>query len=235
MKRLTVAAATIASLVLAGAPALAADSNQGSGNDTNKKNVSGIIQFVGTVKSVVDTATITVLVSETTDAKATKDITKAMRRATVVVKADSATVVTRAGVTAPFTAIAVKDRVNVRARCTLGTPIVCLAKRVNAFPPKLHLGLAVRGTVVSNTAGVLGVVVVVPGAIGDDSALKARAIIGTTLSFQTDTKTVVTKAGATVTVASLTGFPAVNVSGSCTATTPVVCTARRIIVLVPTA
>lgn len=235
MKKFTLAAATIAALVLTSAPAIAADSNQGAGNDNNKNTTSGIIEVVGTVKSVVDSATVTVLVSETSDAKATKALTLAMRKATITVKADSMTVVLRAGVTAPFTTVAVNDRVNMRVRCVAGTPIVCVAKRISATPPKLHLGFNLRGVVVSNTAGLLGVAVVTMPEVGDDNTFKAKAVLGTVVSLRTDSATVVTKAGTTVAVASLVNYPVVTVQATCTTATPAVCTAKRIAVIVPSA
>jgi hypothetical protein len=230
MKRLSVAAATIAALVLASAPALA-DDNKGKGEGHKKQTA---IEINGTVASVVDTSTVTVLVKAASQPKALKSLTKTFKDATITVKSDTNTVVKRGGTVTTLGALTVGDKVNLRATCVAGTPVVCVASRVTAVAVKLHLGLGVRGVVVSNAAGVLGVVVTSADA-GDDNTFKERAILGTTFTFQTDTATVVTKAGAAVTVASLTGFPAVNVQATCTAATPAVCTAKRITVIVPTA
>jgi hypothetical protein len=230
MKRLSVAAATIAALVLASAPALA-DDNKGKGEGHKKQTA---IEINGTVASVVDTSTVTVLVKAASQPKALKSLTKTFKDATITVKSDTNTVVKRGGTVTTLGALTVGDKVNLRATCVAGTPVVCVASRVTAVAVKLHLGLGVRGVVVSNAAGVLGVVVTSADAC-DDNTFKERAILGTTFTFQTDTATVVTKAGAAVTVASLTGFPAVNVQATCTAATPAVCTAKRITVIVPTA
>lgn len=235
MKKLTLATATIAALLLTSAPAIASDNNQGAGNDRNKNTQSGVIEVVGVVKSVLDTSTVTVSVKETSDARATKDLTRAMRNATITVKADSATVVVRSGVAAAFTTVAVNDRVNMRVRCVAGAPIVCVAKRITATVPKLHLGLNLRGVVVSNTAGLLGVAVVALPEVGNDNTFKAKALLGTLVTLHTDSATVVTKAGAAVTVASLVNFPVVNVQATCTTAIPAVCTAKRIAVIVPSA
>lgn len=230
MKRLSVAAATIAALVLASAPALA-DDNKGKGEGLKKQ---AAVEINGTVASIVDTSTVTVLVKAASRPKALKSLTKTLKDTTITVKSDTNTVVKRDGTVTTLGALTVGDKVNLRATCVAGTPVVCVASRVTAVSVKLHLGLGVRGVVVSNAAGVLGVVVTSADA-GDDNTFKERAILGTTFTFQTDTATVVTKAGATVTVASLTGFPAVNVQATCTAATPAVCTAKRITVIVPTA
>lgn len=230
MKRLSVAAAAIAALVLASAPAFA-DENKGRGEGLKKQTA---VEINGTVASVVDTSTVTVFVKAASQPKALKVLTRALRDATITVKSDTKTVVKRGGTVTTLGALTVGDKVNLRVTCVVGTPIVCVASRVTAVAVKLHLGLAVRGVVVSNAAGVLGVVVTSADA-GDDLSFKERAILGTTFTFQTDSATVVTKAGATVTVASLIAFPAVNVQATCTAATPAVCTAKRISVIVPTA
>lgn len=233
MKRLTVVTAAVTALALATAPAFA-DDNKGKSKDAAKQ-VS--IELNGTVASVVDTNTVTVLVKAASQSHDLKALTRTLRDTTVTVKSDTNTVVKRGGTTVKLGNLLVGDKVNVRAKCVAGTPVVCVASRVTASAPvvkPLHLNLDVRGVVVSNASGVLGVVVVSAEA-GDDNKFKAKSILGTTVTFQTDTATVVTKAGAAVTVASLVGAPAVTVSATCTAAVPAVCTAKRITVIVPTA
>ena len=233
MKRLTIVTAAVTALALASAPAFA----DNKGHDDHKQTGPAAIEIVGTVKSVVDTSTVTVYVAESSDSHISKALHKAMDHAIVTVKSDSATVVKRGGVAAAFTTIAVNDRVNLRATCVAGTPIICTASRIYAMAPvvkPLRLNLSVRGVVVSNAVGVLGVVVTNEPEVGSDNTFKGKTILGTTVTIHTDTATVVTKAGAAVTVASLTGFPAVSVQAICTPTTPAVCTAKRITVIVPT-
>jgi len=230
MKRLTVVTAAVTALALASAPAFA-DDNKGKGEGLKKQTA---IEINGTVASIVDTSTVTVVVKAASQPKALKSLTRTLKDATITVKSDTRTVVKRGGTVTTLGGLTVGDKVNLRATCAAGTPVVCVASRVTATVVKQHLGLAVRGVVVSNAAGVLGVVVT--GAeSGDDNTFKTKTIVGTTFTFQTDSATVVTKAGATVTVASLTGFPAVNVQATCTAATPAVCTAKRITVIVPAA
>lgn len=238
MKRLTVVTAAVTALALATAPAFA-DDNKGKANGLAKQ-VS--VEINGTVAAVVDTNTVTVLVKAASQPKELKALTKTLRGATITVTADTATVVKRGGAVIKLGALLVGNKVNIRAKCgATGTPAVltCVASRVTAAagptpkPDNQHLGLAVTGVVVSNASGVLGVVVTKADA-GDDNTFEEKAIVGTTFTFQTDSATVVTKAGATVTVASLIGFPAVSVVSTCTAATPAVCTAKRITVIVPT-
>lgn len=236
MKRLTIVTAAVTALALATAPAFA-DDNKGKAEGKAKQTS---VELNGTVATVVDTNTVTVLVKAASQPKALKALTKTLKDATVVVKSDTNTVVKRGGATVKLGALVVGDKVNVRANCAAaGTPVVvtCVASRVTAVaapaPKPLHLGLEVTGVVVSNASGVLGVVVTRADA-GDDNKFKEKALLGTTVTFQTDSATVVTKAGAAVTVASLVGFPAVSVQATCTATTPAVCTAKRITVIVPT-
>lgn len=236
MKKLTIVTAAVTALALATAPAFA-DDNKGKAKGHAKQTS---VEINGTVASVVDTNSVTVLVKAASQPKELKALTKTLKNVTVVVKADTATVVKRGGATINLGALIVGDKVNVRAKCVAaGTPVVvtCVASRVTAAaapaPKPLHLGLEVTGVVVSNASGVLGVVVTKADA-GDDNKFKEKAIVGTTVTFQTDSATVVAKAGATATVASLVGFPAVSVVGTCTAATPAVCTAKRITVIVPT-
>lgn len=234
MKRLTGVIAAVMALALVGGPALA-DDDKNKNKDRDKQTS---VEINGTVASVVDTSTVTVLVKAASQPKALKALTKTLKDATITVKSDTKTVVKRGGKTVVLGALAVGDKVNVRATCSLvGTPatVVCVASRVYATAVKVepkHVGIGVRGVVVSNASGVLGVVVT-SAEVGDDNTFKAKAILGTTFTFQTDSTTVVTKAGATVTVASLTGFPAVNVTGTCTIATPAVCTAKKITVILP--
>ncbi len=233
MKRFTIVTAAVTALALATAPAFA-DNNK---DHDGKKPVAASIEIVGTVKTVVDTSTVTVFVAENSDSHISKTLARALHHAIVTVKSDSTTVVKRGGTAAAFTTIAVNDRVNLRATCVAGTPIVCTASRIYAMAPvvkPLRLNLGVRGVVISNAAGVLGVVVTNEPEVGSDNTFKGKTILGTTVTIQTDTATVVSKAGAAVTVASLTGFPAVSVQAICTPTTPAVCTAKRITVIVPT-
>ena len=232
MKRLTVVTAAVTALALATAPAFA-DDNKGKENKSSKP-VS--IEINGTVATVVDTNTVTVLVKAASQPKELKALTKTLKDTTITVKSDTNTVVKRNGATVKLGNLIVGDKVNLRGNCTAGAPVVCVASRVTAVPvpaPKLHLNLEARGVVVSNAAGVLGVVVTNAEA-GDDNTFKAKGILGTTFTFQTDSTTVVTKSGANVTVASLIGNPAVNIVATCTAATPAVCTAKRITVIVPT-
>lgn len=234
MKRMTVVTAAVTALALASAPAFA-DDNKGEGKGLAKQ-VS--IEVNGTVASIVDTNTVTVLVKEASQPKELKALAKTLKDTTITVKSDTTTVVKRNGAVVKLNGLTVGDRVNLRAKCVAGTPVVCVASRVTAVPapaPKpLHLNIAIKGVVVSNASGVLGVVVT-NAEFDRDVTLKAKAVLGTTFTLQTDTSTVVTKAGAPITVAALTGFPAVSVQGSCTNATPAVCTAKRITVIVPTA
>lgn len=234
MKRLNIVVAAVAALALASTPAFA-DDDKGKAKGLAKQTS---VEVNGTIASVVDTSTVTVLVKAASQPKALKALTKTLKDATITVKSDTKTVVKRGGATVKLGSLVVGDKVNVRATCAVtGNPatVVCVASRVYATAVKVepkHVGIEVRGVVVSNASGVLGVVVT--GAeVGDDNTFKAKAILGTTFTFQTDSSTVVTKAGAAVTVASLTGFPAVNVTGTCTVATPAVCTAKKISVILP--
>ena len=233
MKRLTIVTAAVTALALATAPAFA-DDNKGKATG-QAKQVS--VEINGTVASVVDTNTVTVLVKSVSQPEGLKAVTKVLKNTTVTVKSDTTTVVKRGGATVKLGNLVVGDKINLRAKYMAGPPVFFLASRVNASaapaPKPLHLGLSVTGVVVSNASGVLGVVVTKADA-GDDNKFKEKALVGTTVTFLTDTATVVTKAGATVTVASLVGFPAVSVQSTCTAATPAVCTAKRITVIVPT-
>ena len=235
MKRLGVATAAILAIALTTAPAFADDKSKGKSDDKGKARQS--VELVGAIASVVDTSTVTVTIKGAAESKTLRSLTKSMKDATVTVKADTNTVVKKAGATVALGSLLVGDRVNVRATCVAGSPIVCTASRVTAVaapaPKPLQLGLTLRGVVVSNTSGTLGVVATNVEA-GKDNTFKENALKGLTVSVLTDSSTVVTKAGATQTVASLTAFPAVTVTATCTQATPAVCTAKRITVIVPT-
>lgn len=236
MRRLGILAAATA-LVLASAPAIA----DTRATDKNKDEAAkAAFEINGFVKNVVDTGTVTVTVKTVSQSKATKTLAKAILTAGVVtVKSDTSTVVKRGGKTVSLGSLGVGDKVNLRGVCTAGSPIVCVASRVTATaaptpkPSPLHLGLTVRGVALTNASGVVGVMVV-SAETGDDNPLKAAAIRGTVVNFQTDTSTVVMKSGSPITLAALTVPAAVIVQASCTQTSPTVCTAKRITVIVPT-
>lgn len=243
MKKLTIAVATVAALVLAGSPALA-DNNDNKGKGQAKQTE---VEINGTVKALVDAKTITVTVKTASMASGTKTVAAAILKAgNVNITADTTTVVKR-GSASGLASVVVGDKVNVRATCTV-TPLACKATRITATaaptptpkPTTLHLSFTLSGVVVANDA-TTGKVTIVPVKAddGDDNPLNPKSILGTKFIVLTDTATTVTKSGTTLTgpaaVATLVDFPAVSVAGTCTSTAPLACTAKRITVLVPAA
>lgn len=238
MKRIGIVAAVTA-LALASAPAFA-DDNKGKGKQEDKKSpAASQVEINGTVASVVDTNTVTVLVKASGQPKALKALTKTLKDTTITVKSDTNTVVKKGGKTIALGALAIGDKVNLRAKCTAGTPVVCVASRVTAAaaptpkpsPSVKPATLEVRGVATAVVGS--AITVVVTSADGSDSlGIKDDALRGTTITFQTDTATVVTKAGANVALNTLVNNP-VTVWANCTTSPSLACTAKRIAVIVP--
>lgn len=231
MKKSTAAAALALALALGSAPAMA-----------DNKSARGEVEITGVVKTVLDAKTLSVYASHASPSRDAKALASAIEKAAAINISMGTNVVIHRGTSTAFTAIAVGDRVSIRATCTLpvapATVITCVATRVNATaaptptPAPQHLNFDITGVVVANTAGTLQVVVV-KASDGDDNPLDTHAILGTKMTVLTDTSTVVVKKNVTVPtgVASLVDFPAITASGACTATAPVACTAKRITVI----
>lgn len=237
MKRLSIAVAAVTALALTAGPAFADDNK--NGNDHKNKPAKVVTYEIGGTIATLAAPNLTVKVKNVSMGDEGRQVAKAiLGAASLTVSTDTNTVINR-GTAKTFASLMVGDRVQLRATCTL-TPLSCKALRINASPapvvqpPALHLNFDVTGVVIANTGTALTLVVTRAGT-GDDLTLKAKSLLGTQFNVLTDTTTVVTKAGAAVTIASLTGFPAVNMAGTCTQATPAVCTAKRITVIVPTA
>lgn len=239
MKRTSIAALAVAVLALSGTQAAFADDNHhGKGKQTQQ-----LIEVTGTIKALA-APNIAVTVRTASMSDRTRTIARAMLRAVVVNFGTDTNTVIRRGNANNFPSLVIGDKVELRAKCTL-TPLTCLATRVTAAPapaPRpspLHLGFALEGVVTANSGTQFNVVVVRASA-GDDTALKPRSILGTPYTVFADTTTAVLRGGGLVgtgfaAVSTVTPYAAVNVSGTCTSTLPVICTAKRITVIVPTA
>jgi hypothetical protein len=240
MKKTSIAVLAVAALALAGTQAaFADDNNQGKAKG---KTTQLLVEATGTIKALA-APSITVTLKTASMSDKTRAVAQAMLRAGVVTFGTDTNTVFKRGTANTFASLAVGDKVELRAKCTL-TPLTCVATRVIAAPaptPKpapLHLGFALEGVVTGNSGSALTVVVVRASA-GDDNPLKPKSILGTAFNVLADTSTAVVKAGVTTTglaaVATVTPYAAVNVSGTCASTLPIVCTAKRITVIVPTA
>ena len=210
-----------------------------------------LVTLTGSIASV-DTATSSVSVLVKTLPQRVVAF-RQLKGTAVTVGTDTATQIRRNGAQAVFGALTVGDHVAIRARVTLTTvngaqTLAWYAVRINAAattttptptptPAPANLNFGLDGVIVGNNGVNTLTVSTLAAHLGNGLPLQAGAVQGTTFTVTTDTSTVIMRGTATLTFAQLLAlpFPPVHVHGTCSATLPLVCTAQRIDVVVPTA
>ena len=214
-------------------------------------NARSLVTVTGTI-AAVDTATSAVSVTVQTLPQRVATF-RQLKGTVLAFSTDTATQVRRNNATATVGSLAVGDHVSIRARVSLTTvngaqTLAWYATRINAnavsptpaptpAPAPANLNFGLDGVIVGNNGVNTLTISTLSAHLGDGLPIKGNAVQGTTFTVTTDTATVITRGTATLTFAQLLAlpFPPVSVHGTCSATLPLVCTAQRIDVVVPTA
>ena len=256
MKQLSIAVAAVAVLALVGTPAYADNNGHDKGKRAehsasahghwlavkNKAQVTGRITGLDTA-----TAKVTVLVKTLPQ---DRTLFRTLKGTSVVFLTDTATQIRRGETQTGFASLMVGDHVSIKAVLTVGTlngaqTLSWYAARINAAAAKVetpeqhdaNLNFRLGGVVVGNNLASTLTLSVFSAQFGNGVSTSGKAVAGSLYTLSTDTSTVIMRGTTSLTYAQLIGltFPAVTVSGTCTATTTPVCTAKRIDVIVPTA
>lgn len=226
-KLVATATAAIAAVSLAAAPAFADNSK----NNNDRKPVRTVLEITGTLNAVAANS-VNITVKTTSMGDATRDVANQVLAGKSLSLAVTSSTVIKRGTATGLASLVVGDRLNIRATCTTG-PLACTAVRINATPAPVVLPrLTARGVVIGNTGGNVTMVVVTASTTSTNT-FTAGSILGKQFTFATDTTTAVS-GGTATSVATIPNYAAVNVAATCTTTTPAVCTAKRITVIVPT-
>lgn len=256
MKKLSIAIAAVAALALVGTPAYADNNGHGKGKGAEHSAagkahglaVRNQVQVTGSI-SALDTATakVTVLVKTLPQDRA---LFKTLKGTSVAFLTDTATQIRRGETQTGFASLMVGDKVSIKATLSVTTlngvqTLSWYASRINAAAAKVetpeqnasNLNFRLGGVVVGNNGASTLTLSVFSADFGNAVNVNEKAVVGTLFTVSTDTSTVIMRGTTSLTYAQLTAlsFPAVSVSGTCTATTTPVCTAKRIDVIVPTA
>ncbi len=257
MKKLSIAVAAVAALALVGTPAYADNNGHGKSrghehasearghghSERNRAQVTGSITAVDT-----STAKVTVLVKTLPQAR---NLFRHLKGTSVTFLTDTATQIHRGETQTGFASLTVGDKVSIKALLTVTTSngvqtLSWYAQRINAAAPRLpapapapqpaNLNFRLGGVVVGNNGVNTLTSSVYAANFGGGLTLKGNAVVGTSFTVQTDTATVIMRGTSQLTYAQLITlpFPAVTMTGTCTAVAAPVCTAARIDVAVPT-
>ena len=257
MKKLSIAVAAVAALALVGTPAYADNNGHGKGKGSEHSSAARAhahseknhAQVTGSITAVdTSTAKVTVLVKTLPQ---DRKMFRQLKGTSVTFLTDTATQIRRGETQTGFASLMVGDKVSIKALLTVSTSngvqtLSWYALRINASAPQLpaptpapqpaSLNFRLGGVVVGNNGVNTLTSSVYAANFGGGLTLKGNAVVGTTFTVLTDTSTVIMRGNTQLTYAQLLAlpFPAVTMTGTCTAVATPVCTAARIDVAVPT-
>ncbi len=260
MKKLSIAVAAVAALALVGTPAYADNNGHGHGKGHGAERSAAAREHANVLKHRVQvTGSITAL--DTSTAKVTvlvktlpqnQKIFRQLKNTAVTFLTDTATQIRRSDTQTGFASLMVGDHVSIKAAISWTSvnsvrTLSWYALRINAraadttptpTPAEANLNFRLGGVIVGNNGTNTLTVSVLNASIGNGLTLNARSVAGSKFTVFTDTSTVISGISSPSSPSyqqlTLLSFPAVNMTGTCTAGVTPVCTASRIDVIVST-